>query len=853
MPQTLAEYAQMHLALDEETAFVQRRGFRTLRWSYRQSAEWAFRFARALEHRSIGKGDRVMLWGENCAEWVAAFFGCMLRGAVAVPMDRIATADFAQRVAADVDAKLIVCSQALAAGTGGLPHLELETLSDALADHSPAPFSLPPLTRDDTAQIVFTSGTTADPRGVVLTHGNILSSVDPIEREIPKYRGYERIFHPVRFLHMLPLSHVFGQFMGMFIPPFLAGTVRFQDDFKPSDVISTIQRERISVLVAVPRVVESFKNKLEADLGAAIAKHWDIAENERFLKRVWRFRKVHGYLGWKFWGIVCGGAALDSVTEEFWRRLGYAIVQGYGLTETSSLISLNHPFKVGRRSIGKVLPGREMKLDPATGEILVRGANVARQYWQGKELKPVAGEEGWFRTGDLGAVDAEGNLYFKGRSKNVIVTAAGLKIYPEDLEQALRRQPEVRDCVVFGTARGGNAEACAALLLRDGASANAVVAKANQSLADFQKIRSWFVWPEDDFPRTSTQKPKMDVILEVAQAHLSGGRPAAAPIRSAAASSGAIEDLIDAITARKTQPPGGVAAPRASFEGARLEDDLNLSSLDRVELMSAIENRYQVELSDREFSEASTVADLEDLLRKSAAQPAQPDYPYARWAQRWPVTWIRTVVYQLVTLPYILIMARPRIIGREKLKDFRGPALIVCNHISQIDIGFILAALPFRLRRRVAAAMQGEMLRDMRYPPKSQPLVRRWLDRLDYVLVSAFFNVFSLPQKAKYRQSFRFAGELADQGCNVLIFPEGRRTDTGEMSPFRSGIGLLATHLNLPVIPMRIDGLFPLKVAKKHYAKPGTIQIRIGAPIRFEPTADAEEIAQDLQKIVAGL
>ena len=851
MPRTLAEYAQLHFALGEEQAFVHRRGFRTVRWSYRQIGELAFRFARELEYRNVRKGDRVMLWGENCGEWVAAFFGCMLRGAVAVPMDRIAASDFAERVAGDVDAKLVVCSRSLVEHTGGRPSLELELLSETVKGHSAAPYSAPPLTREDNAQIVFTSGTTAEPRGVVLTHGNILASVDPIEREIPKYRAYERVFHPVRFLHMLPLSHVFGQFMGMFVPPVLAGTVRFQDDFKPSDVIETIQHERISVLVAVPRVVESFKNKLELDLGPANTRPWDAAENERFLKRVWRFRRVHRYLGWKFWGIVCGGAALDSVTEEFFRRLGYAIVQGYGLTETSSLISLNHPFKVGRRSIGKVLPGREMKLDPASGEILVRGANVARQYWQGKELKPVAGEEGWFRTGDLGEVDTEGNLYFKGRSKNVIVTPAGLKIYPEDLEQALRKQAQVRDCVVFGAARGGNAEACAALLLRDGASANAVVAQANQSLADFQKIRCWFVWPDDDFPRTSTQKPKMDVILEFAKTHLNGTSSAA--VSSATASSGSLEELISAIASHKRPRFAGAPAGAGNFESAHLEDDLNLSSLDRVELMAAIENRYQVELNDREFSEATTVADLEMLLRKSETQPAQPPYPYARWAQRWPVTWIRTIVYHLVTLPYIMIMARPRVFGRDNLKDFEGPALIVSNHIAQIDIGFILAALPFPLRRRVAAAMQGEMLRDMRYPPKDRPFPRRWLDRLDYVLISAFFNVFSLPQKAKYQESFRFAGELADKGHNVLIFPEGRRTETGDMGPFRSGIGLLATHLNLPVIPMRIDGLFPLRVAKKHYAKPGTIQVHIGSPIKFETTADPEEIAHELHRKVAEL
>ena len=852
MPQTLADYAQLHVSLGDETAFVSPRGFRTLRWTYRQVGELAFRVARELESRNIGKDDRVMLWGENCAEWVASFYGIMLRGGVAVPMDRIAAPEFARRVAAEVDAKLIICSNDLAGHSADWPHLELETLEEKLSHHSPQSYPPASLTRDDTAEIIFTSGTTAEPRGVVLTHGNVLASIDPIEREIPKYRRYERIFHPLRFLHMLPLSHVFGQTMGMFIPPVIAATVLFQDSFKPGDVIAAIRSNRVSVLITVPRVAESLKNKLQADLGPAISKYWDIAENEKFLKRWWRFRTVHRALGWKFWAIISGGAALDQNTEEFWRRLGYGVIQGYGLTETSSLVSLNHPFKIGRRSIGKVLPGREMKLDPTTGEILVRGANVARQYWQGQEMKPVAGEEGWFRTGDLGAVDEEGNLYFKGRSKNVIVTPAGLKVYPEDLEQALRKQPGVRDCVVFGTAVGGNAEACAVLLLRDGASGSSTVAEANQSLADFQKIRAWFVWPDEDFPRTSTQKPKMDVIRQAAEKHLNGNTAAGTSDRAAVAAASPLQQLILAAAGRKG-PARGHAPSGVSLENARLEDDLNLSSLDRVELMAAIENRYQVELRDSDFNQATTVADLEELLKRSAPEPKQPNYPYARWAQRWPVAWLRILAYQLVTVPYMMIMARPKIIGRERLREFRGPALIVANHITQIDIGFIMAALPFHLRRKLATAMQGEMLRDMRYPPPGRPLLRRWLDRFDYVLVSAFFNVFPLPQRAKFRESFRFAGELADEGYSVLIFPEGRRTQTGEMGPFRSGIGLLATHLNLPVIPMRIDGLFPLKASKKYYAKPGTIQVRIGEPVRFESTANAEEIAVKLQKTVEGL
>ena len=728
--------------------------------------------------------------------------------------------------------------------------MELENLGRLLQQHPADPYTPIEFSRDDTAQIVFTSGTTAEPRGVVLTHGNILASVDPIEREFPKYRKSEWLFHPIRFLELLPLSHVFGQFMGMFIPALLGGTVHFQDSFKPSDIITTIKRERVSVLVAVPRVVESLKNKLRDDMGLYIEKNWERTENERFLKRWWRFRKIRRLFGWKFWAIISGGAALDQHTEEFWRRLGYVVVQGYGLTETSSLISLNHPFKVGRRSIGKVLPGREMKLDPETGEILVRGENVARQYWQGKGLKPVTGDEGWFRTGDLGAMDEEGNLYFKGRSKNVIVTPAGLKIYPEDLEQALRKQPQVRDCVVVSVAKGGNAEACAVLLLNNGDSGSAAVANANQTLADFQKIRRWMVWPDDDFPRTSTQKPKLELIRRAAedQANGSGADPTlsqrtrkdGAPGHSG---DGTLEELI-----------GNIAGHRVELKpGAHLENDLNLSSLDRVELMAAIESRYQVDLGDREFSQVNTVADLESLLKKSAPEAKANNYPYSRWAQNGLVRWIRVLGYNCVTLPYIWVMARPKIIGRERLKDFRGPALIISNHIAQIDIGFLMAALPMHLRNRLGVAMQGEMLRSMRHPPKDWFFLKRWWEQLRYALIAMFFNVFSLPQRAKYRESFRFAGELVDRGYSVVIFPEGRRTETGEMSPFRSGIGLLATHLNLPIIPMRIDGLFPFKIAKKHYAPPHAVQVKIGDPVKFEPTADPEEIAKELQRIVANL
>src|SRR5271157_5782325 len=644
---TILEYLDNFQRHAREVAYVHHRGYRMQRWTYGEVLANAHRFARELDSREIAKGDRVLIWGENCAEWVVAFFGCLLRGVIVVPIDKIATPDFAQRVAQQVDARLCVCSSENQIAE--VPAIRLESLRERVAVRSDVHVPPPPLTRDDIVQIVFTSGTTAEPRGVVISHGNILANLEPLEREIGGYLRYERIVHPLRFLNLLPQSHVFGQFLGIFLPQLLAATVLFQDTLNPTEVMRVIKRERVSVVVAVPRLLESLKDKVVRDLEAAGRLPWfmrqfEAAKDQNFLWRWWRFRRIHNQLGWKFWAFISGGAALDAETEEFWRRLSFVVVQGYGLTETTSLISLNHPFRTGKRSIGKALEGREIKLD-ANGEILVRGANVAAGYWQGKELKPVLNEEGWFPTGDLGDLDAEGNLYFKGRKKNVIVTREGMNIYPDDLEAALRQQPEVRDCVVVGLDHGGNAEPCAVLIVRDSADAESAVKLANRQLAEYQQVRRWLVWPEHDFPRTPTQKPKTGVIQQAVQRHFTSGDG------GGSVAPGALAELIARITGRNV----GSLAP-----DAKLDDDLNLNSMDRVELMSALEDRYQVDLNDANFTEVSTVADLERLLH-GPPQSLQGGYRYPRWAQRWPVPWIRSFIYYLLTWPATMIMAHPKI------------------------------------------------------------------------------------------------------------------------------------------------------------------------------------------------
>ena len=836
----------------KERAYGQRRGYRMEWFTFGQVLDMAFQFRAKLETQGIGKGERVMLWGENCAEWVAAFFGCVLLGVIVVPMDDGASTDFAARVARQVEAKLWVCSRRHAQHTGeagAVPYMVLEDSSQT-AGGAPAPLSDSRVAvgHNDILQIVFTSGTTAEPKGVVITHGNVLANIVPLEQEMQRYLKYERLVHPVRLLNLLPLSHVFGQFLGMFLPPLLGGTIIFQEEMKPSEIVNTIRRERVSVLVSVPRVLQSLKQKIERDLeeraqDEKFRQRFKEAEGKHFLHRWWIFRAIRRQFGWKFWAFICGGAALDAETEQFWDRLGYAAIQGYGLTETTSLISVNHPFKLGRGSIGKVLPGREVKL-AKDGEILIRGGGVATGYWGGGRsgetvdgtADGITDSEGWYRTGDVGALDESGNLYFKGRKKEVIVTAAGLNIYPEDLEAALRLQPEVKDCVVVGIERGGNAEPCAVVIARDDVRVETVVERANQLLAEFQRMRMWVRWPERDFPRTSTQKPRRSVIAEFAAGQISqsAGRELA--------NQSPVKELIQRITGRNVSESG---------KEASLDSDLGLSSLDRVELISALEDRYQVDLTETRFSAARTIGDVERMLSGDARPRAE--YHYPRWVMKWPVTWVRWLAYYLLMRPAMFLLAKPRIEGRDNLRGCSGPLLVVCNHIGDVDVGFVHMALPARLRHKIATATGGEALEALRTPAPGRIWVGKLYDRMQWLLGVSLLNLFPLPREAGFRRSFAYAGEAVDRGHSVLVFPEGRHTVDGKLNPFRAGIGLLANNLGIPVLPMKIVGLFEVKQAGKKFAAPGSVRVRIGKPMTFSSSSDPAQIARELQNAVEAL
>ena len=841
--QSLLEYFRAESRPRDEIAAVWRRGYRTIRWSYGELFARAASVAGVLRSRGVEKGDRVLLWGENSGEWIAVFLACMFQGAIAVPMDAIAEKGFARRVAQQAGAKLAFVGHGLASPLEDSKTVLLEEAGSIAGEPQASDFSAVDAGSNDPIEIVFTSGTTAEPRGVVLTHRNLLANLAPIEREIEKYRRYERLVHPLRFLDLLPLSHVFGQLLGIFLPQILGGTAVFLDTLNPAEVARTIREERVSLLVTVPRLIESLRDQIERDLASRgkteeFQRDYRAAEHEHFLKRWWRFRAIRRRFGWKFWAVISGGAALPSAAEEFWTRLGYAVIQGYGLTETTSLVSLNHPFRVGRGSIGKVMPGLEMKLSDE-GEILVRGENVASGYWKEADVASVLDADGWFHTGDLGERDANGNLYFKGRQKNVIVTPEGLNVYPQDLEAELRKEPGVRDCVVVGLDRDGNAEPCAVLLLREAsageataeATAATIVRHANERLAPFQQMRRWLVWPDQDFPRTPTQKPVLARIRETVEAKLGGNGKASVP------ATGPLAELLGRVLHGRGAHGDGEA--------------LNLSSIERVELMSALEDRYQVDLSETEYASADTRQALERLVE--APPPRAAGFQYPRWPQSRPARIIRALVYNLLGRPAMLILGWPTIRGRENLRDTSGPVLVVANHVAFFDPAYILEGLPARFRRRLAVAMDGELLESMRTPLPGTGFFAGIIGRITYFLVVSVYNVFPLPRRAGFRKSFAFAGDLIDRGWNVLVFPEGERARTTKMNPFRAGIGLLATRLGVPVVPMRFDGVAEAREAGKHIVRPGAIKVWIGAPVRFNESQPAEEIARDLERRVLDL
>jgi long-chain acyl-CoA synthetase len=799
-------------------------GYRTWSFSYAETAARAHAFAATLHAAGIVKGQHVVIWSENRPEWIIALWGCLLQGVVLVPIDYRASSDFLHKVAGIVDARVILVGDTVpelpASGT-----FPVWRLSSAAEESTAAVPPAPGLTPDDVAEIIFTSGATAEPKGVVLTHRNILANIVPIEREIAKYRKYARPFLPLRFLNLLPLSHMFGQAMATFVPPLLAGVVIFTRTFAPEEVIDQIRSRRVSVLVSVPKILEVLREQVRRMLPETAT---EAPEGAHWMMRWWKYRRAHRMFGLKFWAMVVGAAPLDPDVEAFWGRLGFLVVQGYGLTETAPIVTLNHPFHASRGAVGRPIAGVEVRIAD-DGEILVRGENVTRGYYNAPEETRAAFHDGWFHTGDIGTIDEQGRLHIRGRKKEMIVTPEGLNVFPEDVERVLNEQPGVRESAVVGArAPGSTAERVQAIVvLEQGADLDEIVRTANARLQDHQKIRAAAAWPGNELPRTEGTK-------KLKRRELHDWLMAAAGDRQARIPSRASERSVVAVLERFA--PGRTLTPDTTI------DELGLSSLERVELMIALEEALQVTIDEGQFAAARTVRDLETITRpleagyegpvvRTAAPSAAEPVEFPSWNRSAAARLLRRISLPTWILPFARVFASLEIEGLDHLRDVEGPAIFAANHQSHLDTPAILMALPARWRYRVAPAMAKEFFTP-HFHPEQYGRKAVLTNRLNYYLASLFFNAFPLPQReAGTRQTLRYIGELATAGYSVLIFPEGRRTDTGEIARFQPGIGMIGARLHVPVIPVRLDGLDRILHHTWKFPQRGTARVAFGRPI----------------------
>ena len=825
-------------------ALTIRPGFRTRAWTYRDLNDVVPRVARYLTDSGMKRGDRVLIWGVNRPEYGIAFLAALRLGAILVPLEANYAADLAQKISDRTRASsAIVSSQTLArAKTLGLPLYEMERLPDLAREC--APLEKAALSGDDLAEVVFTSGTTGDPKGAMLSHRNILSNATAAAQIFP-------IGPKMRLLSFLPLSHMFEQLGGFFCVLLAGASVIYPTSRQPAVVRRTFKERKVSMVLITPAVVKSLMLAIERSAEAQgkkalFAKLRRVARRLPMALRRLVFFSVHRQFGGRFRYIVSGGAALDPALGESWRELGIDVIQGYGTTECSPGLTFNRLGLNRLGSVGTPLPGVEVKV-AADGEVLARGPNVFKGYWENEEAtRAVLDSDGWYHTGDLGEFDKDGFLWLRGRKKDMIVLADGTNVYPEDIENALAADPRIEAiatplrpevATVVGLQRPGeDIQVHAVFLVKDPEEVASIVRDTNVKLTGSQQIRGWTIWPEDEFPTTPTQKVKKRFVVERV---LTMGRvEQARAITGDQAASRTLSD-VERIVAQAANVPPATVHP-----GATLSADLGLDSLGRVDLLGAIEEELGAYIDDAALEPNATVAELERMV--AAARDIKRDSGIYGWPLSPLVRSFGLLLQQTLIYPLVHLFYKVKITGREKLDGLRGPVMFAPNHCLHWDNGIILMAIPLSWRWKLAVAAAADDV---------------FGNKLNGFASSILANAFPLAREGAIRRSLELLGARLDRQFSVLIYPEGKLTVGGPMQPFKSGTGLIAVEGATPVVPMKLKinkvsvldhGDRKWEAARSNGWR-GDVEVVFGDPIFFTAGTPAGDATAKLQAVVAAL
>jgi long-chain acyl-CoA synthetase len=783
-------------------------GYRTYRFTYRDLFEQSRKVGAFLMDRGLSKGDRVLICAENSPEWAATLLACGLTGIVLVPVDRKSSRDLLDRIAQATDPQLLITDRSDLADSAEIEVVDIDTLFDRVAGIAADSLAQRDgyVTSDDLLEIVFTSGTTSEPKGAVIRQRNVVANLRALRLSL-------RFDPSWKLLSLLPLSHMLEQTVGCLAPLRFGCEVVYHKRKSFADVAAIIREQGITTIVAVPAVLELFKKRIEeraAELGssAKLTKLTRVGAKLPFVLRRPLSRPVRKGLGQRLTAFICGGGPLASNVEDFWESMGIRVIQGYGLTEASPIVTCNSFELRARGSVGRVLKEQRIKLAD-DGEIFVAGENVISGYHERPDLDSEYFEEGWYRTGDIGRQDELGNLYIIGRKKNMIVGSSGMNVYPEDIEAALAARPEIVEAVVFADERSGAGRVVAAVLTDDETTDLEQVRTAvNDGLEPHQRLADLFRWHEDDFPRTPTLKIKRGQVIEGYRG--AGGEPAPAGPTTAESAIDKIANVVRTVT----------GADRAQIQrSSRLAEDLGVDSLKAVELAVALETAFRVTVDETRLTGGATIADVVEMLDgKSAPQPA---CGARAWPLRGPARLARGLLLPLFQALVLRLLLGVKIRATSKPTVAKGrPVIYVANHQSHLDTPAILAALPAALRKRVAVAAANDHF-------FAGHRLRGFFGQL-------LFNMFPFHRTGSFRTNLASVGRCLDAGFSVLVFPEGTRSRDGSIGPFKPGIGQIVCEMGVPVVPLHISGAHELLPPDRSLPRRGSVRISVGQQLELD-------------------
>jgi len=756
-------------------------------------------------------GSRVAITSENRLEWVYAFYGAWQAGATAVPIDALSTAEEVAHILSDCTPAAVVCSrerelvvrQAVAAARCQARVLVLEEFPAGLAA-APGPLAEPPAER--TAAILYTSGTTGSPKGVMLSFGNLQSIYASISTAVPIYRPDDRV------LALLPLHHILPLQGSILMPLWMGATSVFCPSMRSEDILETLRRHRVTLMVGVPRLFTLIRDGLLRKVRAnPIARGlFQVArtvDSLRFSRIV--FHKVQEAFGGHLRYLCCGGAAVEESVVADLRVLGFEVLAGYGMTETAPIISFTHPGGYRAGAAGQVITVNEVRLEE--GEICVRGANVMQGYYNRPEETAAVLRDGWLHTGDLGRVDGDGFLFITGRLKEILVLPSGKKVNPEEVEVKLAACAGVKEAAV--------------LLERGVLHAIAVPDLAWLGTQGIVNIEQWLRWHVlDRYNRQAAPSKRVHGFTATREA-LPRTRLGKLKRHELTALLGAGADRSGPVTEPDSESYPVLRDYLAEAAGTavrpedHLELDLGLDSLDKVALQVWLGATFGVEMSEADLSRCPTVAELaEHVDRSKTRKGSAGSVPWGQILRekvslRLPARSISLVWFNRLAGPFLRVYFRLRGEGMENLPE--GPCIIAANHQSALDGLFLMAFL------------RGRTLRDTYFYAKTEHVRRWWLRFL-----ANRHNVIVVDMNRDLKASLQKLALALQKGRKVIIFPEGTRSRDGSLGEFRKTFAILGTELKVPIVPVAIQGAYEALPAGRRFPRPfRKVRVRFLAPV----------------------